>query len=370
MAGLIVRSGRYYAEFFNAERTPNSRRFSLGTHRKDVARRKLAKWERDYELGRLDPWRDDPNTYDLDTSKRLTVGEALRRFLAQKEKDGKTSSTLKTYREVGGLFERQVGRSTYLDRVTPRQVEAFVREQSLSKATQYKRYGQLRIFLRWCVRHGFLQKSPHEVVEQPDKPSKLPKAVREDDLERVEQAIQKDYEDKLARGEVTSGQLIWLIPLFRFAFYTGMRSSELGRLRWGDIDHARRLITIRQQKNKREQTIPLTRKAANVLSELQEGNLEDYVFRSPGFSARQRSISSFSNNLARRFARYRDKAGVAASLTVHGLRHGFCTRLAEAGKSAVVIKEAARHADISTSMHYVHMANEHLKAELDDVFGG
>lgn len=34
-----------------------------------------------------------------------------------------------------------------------------------------------------------------------------------------------------------------------------------------------------------------------------------------------------------------------------------------------VIRKATRHADVSTTMRYIHMANEHLKAELDDVFG-
>jgi hypothetical protein len=33
-----------------------------------------------------------------------------------------------------------------------------------------------------------------------------------------------------------------------------------------------------------------------------------------------------------------------------------------------VIKEAARHADIQTSMRYVHMANEALKAEIEGPF--
>ena len=54
-------------------------------------------------------------------------------------------------------------------------------------------------------------------------------------------------------------------------------------------------------------------------------------------------------------------------MSFHPLRYGFCTRLAEAGKPLHVIKEAARHSDVSTSMVCVHMANEHPKAELDDV---
>jgi site-specific recombinase XerD len=40
-----------------------------------------------------------------------------------------------------------------------------------------------------------------------------------------------------------------------------------------------------------------------------------------------------------------------------------------AGASAFVIQAAARHADVSTSQHYVSIANEALRGELDRVFG-
>jgi site-specific recombinase XerD len=44
--------------------------------------------------------------------------------------------------------------------------------------------------------------------------------------------------------------------------------------------------------------------------------------------------------------------------------------LAQAGKPAYVIKAAARHSDIQTSMIYVNLSNEHLRSEMDDAFGG
>lgn len=93
------------------------------------------------------------------------------------------------------------------------------------------------------------------------------------------------------------------------------------------------------------------------------------MFRSPAFTGKQRSTRRFVEHIGRTFREAREEAKIRRKLTTHSLRHSFCTRLAEAGKSAVLIKEAARHADISTSMMYVHMSNEHLKAELEDVFG-
>lgn len=369
MAGLISRNGRYYAEFYDANRTPKSKRYALGTSRKDVARRKLAQWERDFELGRLDPWLDDPRTYDLEQVEHLSIASAQEQFLQKKKADGRTRNTLRAYREVVGLFARHIGKDTLLSAVTASQIDTFVRDSLLSKATQHKRYRHLRAFLRWCVAQEFLRKNPLNGVEKPQKPAKLPKAVTEAELQTICTSIREDYQAKLRNGEAAEGQMIWMIPLFRFALYTGLRSSELGRLRWGHIDFDKSLIYIRKQKNKKEQTIPLNSKALEVLSDVERGDKRDFVFTSPRQTSQERNVRSFVCNTARKFARYRKKAGIDRKVTVHGLRHGFCTLLAEAGKSAVIIKEAARHADISTSMRYVHMANEHLKAELDDVFG-
>jgi integrase len=72
--------------------------------------------------------------------------------------------------------------------------------------------------------------------------------------------------------------------------------------------------------------------------------------------------------LSRKFAEYRDAAGVRPSVTLHSLRHGFATRLAENGASAVAIKNALRHASIQTSMRYVEMAGSKVAEEMEAAF--
>lgn len=82
-----------------------------------------------------------------------------------------------------------------------------------------------------------------------------------------------------------------------------------------------------------------------------------------------RRVDTWRDLISRKSRAYRDAAGIDCPITLHGLRHGFCTMLAKAGKSAVVIKELARHRSIETSMRYVHMAQRHLRSEIDSVFG-
>lgn len=179
-----------------------------------------------------------------------------------------------------------------------------------------------------------------------------------------------DYERKVeSYNGVHEGDLIWALPLFWFALWTGMRIGELARLRWEHIDFGKRLIYIFEQKNGKQQTIPLNNRAREVLADMERGQPEEYVFRSPQTHPAKRKVKSFKCLVGRIFQRYREAAGIERHLTFHGLRHGHCTLLAEAGRSPIVIKESARHSQIQTSMRYVSIANEYLRAELDEVFG-
>ena len=368
MATLYQRHGNYYARFHNSNRQHTRKRFSLQTTKKRIARRKLTKLEDAYNAGEFDPWVDDPWSYDKEPFEHLTLKEAVDRFLSAKEDAGCSDHTIRTYREVLRLLKDRSGAGQAMTRITSAALRRFIRDDSLAQATQHKRYGHLLTFFRWAESENYLRDNPLEAVSRPRKPEKLPKAITQAELQTLCDTVHADYQEKRSHNWIRKDQLIWRIPLFWFAYYTGMRGEELARLRWTHIDEESGLIIIRKQKNRKEQTIPLNRKAADVLTDLEPGDPHDYVFRSPGFERQKRDPTWFRENASAAFRKARRKAGLRSGLSFHSLRHGFCTALAEAGKSAVVIKEAARHADISTSMRYVHMANEHLKAEVDDVF--
>lgn len=152
-----------------------------------------------------------------------------------------------------------------------------------------------------------------------------------------------------------------------------MRASELGRLRWKHVDFSQRVIYIYKQKNKKEGTIPLHRKAEAVLNEIGEEAPGEYVFSSPRDSSHgpdgpHRSIRAFREQVSKAFLQARRDAGIDRPISFHSLRHGFCTMLAKAGKPAYVIKAAARHASIQTSMIYVNLSNDHVRTEVEDAF--
>ena len=371
MASLFTRNGIHYAEFFDSTRTPKAKRISLRTKRKAEARKRLSELEQDQDRGTFDPWYDDPATYKQDSAEAtriLDISAALETFLEAKRGEGKAPSTTENYRTFCAGLIRLVGQNKPFHALKPSVVEAYVQDDTVAAATRATRYRHVRAWLRWCHKKGFTRSVATDQVAPPRNAEKMPKAVRVEDMEAIEAAIRTDYAAKWETGEIDENDLIWMIPLFWFALYTGLRASELARLRWGHIDFERDLINIYEQKNGKEQTIPLIPPARRVLEAMEAGAPDQFVFCATGSDPYTRNVKSFRCNLARKFKRYAEAAGITRRITPHGLRHGFCTVLAEAGKSAPIIKAAARHADISTSMKYVHIANTALKAELAGVF--
>jgi integrase len=291
----------------------------------------------------------------------------LKAFLESRRRRQRSKRTIQSYKSVIRLFFRRSGLAAVAE-VRPGDVETFIWNLSVAPGTRAARDRHLRAFFRWAVDEGILTSDPSSGLDRPVQPEKVPRNVTANELQRICTSIKADYRLKRSRGRCRDGELLWLIPVFQFAFLTGLRAAEIARLRWGDVDRPNGRLFLWRQKNGRESVLPISRKADDILHDLEAGPPDAYVFRSPRTPSVRRSESSFAIQVSRAFTRYRNAARIKRPVTFHGLRHGFCTTLAEAGKSAVVIQAAARHRSLSTSMRYVHLAGDFLRAELDDAF--
>jgi integrase len=367
MSSLFKQHGKYHLQFYDSNRQPKQKRVSLGVTRKKDAKKLERRLVSAYAENLYDPWTDDFRNFRRKDRDRLDIRNALSRFLDSKKEQGRKARTIRNYRQS---IERLIGciGNRQLENLTAAMLNEWIRAAEVSESTRHTRYRYAHAFLNWCVQNGSLTENPLKREPTPKRSERLPKTMYAEDLEAICDEIRRDYRTKRKKGLCDDGEVIWRERAFRFAFYTGLRGSELSRLQWKHIDRRRGLIYILEQKNGKEETIPLHGKAAAVLDDLKEGAADSCVFGGPGTHSGTRNIEAFRNNLSRAFRRYKKAAGIERPISLHSLRHGFCTALAEAGKSAATIKELARHASIETSMIYVKMSNEHLKKEMEDVF--
>ena len=101
----------------------------------------------------------------------------------------------------------------------------------------------------------------------------------------------------------------------KFALYTGFRRGEIFKLTWDDIDFERSMVTLRQPKGGKTETIKVSNEALDVLREIEATS--PYVF--PGKAGGQRT------DFKGPWKRIRKAAGLPDNFRFHGLRHNFAS---------------------------------------------
>ena len=142
--------------------------------------------------------------------------------------------------------------------------------------------------------------------------------------------------------------------IMKMVLYTGMRRTELFRLKWSDIDEQRGFIKIRDPKGGLDQSIPLNDAARDLLKE-HPSTGSPYVF--PGRNGGQRVDIHHQVN------RIRDRAGLPKDFrALHGLRHCYASMLASSGKvDLYTLQRLLTHKSPSMTMRYAHLRDEALK---------
>jgi integrase len=146
---------------------------------------------------------------------------------------------------------------------------------------------------------------------------------------------------------------------------TGMRRNEARTLLWGDVDLARRRITLRAPKGTKlarqgatTETVSLPPIAAAALAAIRADDAD------PGdaiFVPMRGKVIAVNHD----WNRIRAEAKLPAGLVLHSLRHSIGTAGIVAGMSTAEIKSMLRHRNITTTQRYVHLA-EASRSRLQD----
>lgn len=151
-------------------------------------------------------------------------------------------------------------------------------------------------------------------------------------------------------------------------YSAGLRGQEVINLKISDVDFERMTIHIRQSKYKKDRVVPLSPTMAVGLKKyLKAENPHIWLFngKQPGSRYSIRGLSwVMRENLK--------KTSITKEVNLHTLRHTYATHLLEEGLNIVTLKELLGHAEITTTMIYLHVAQcKHVKphSPLDSLYG-
>lgn len=135
-------------------------------------------------------------------------------------------------------------------------------------------------------------------------------------------------------------------------YSAGLRGQEVINLKISDIDFERKTIHIRQSKYKKDRIVPLSDVMAIGLKKYLEVE-KPYIWL---FNGKEPDGRYSVKGLSWVMRESLKKTDIAKKVNLHSLRHSYATHLLEQGVNIVTLKELLGHADITTTMIYLHVA--------------
>lgn len=153
----------------------------------------------------------------------------------------------------------------------------------------------------------------------------------------------------------------WIV---RIALETGMRLSEIGGLRLGQVDLQKRVVRLDVTKNSSPRTVPLTKAAktafqAAIDNPIRPPQTDLVFFGEPGRDGVRRPYL-----FDKAWTDAKKEAGLT-DFRFHDLRHEAVSRLVEAGLSDQEVAAISGHKSMQMLKRYTHLRAEDLVEKLD-----
>ena len=176
-------------------------------------------------------------------------------------------------------------------------------------------------------------------IKAPKVDKRLPKFITFDELNKLLENAE-NYRDKL---------------IIKFLFYTGVRVSELIKIKKNDIIFEEGFVKV-YGKGGKERIVPIPKELLNELKDyINKINTENI------FPLSSRQVERIIKNVA-------EKAGINKKVTPHVLRHSLATTLLSKGVDIRYIQEILGHSSLNITQIYTHVVPNQLKEIYNKVF--
>lgn len=199
----------------------------------------------------------------------------------------------------------------------------------LSQNSSLSYFNKVRATINQAYTEGIIQNNPVKSV----------KGIKEREVE-----IEYLTEIEIIKLKNTEFEIPVLKNAFLFSCYTGLRFSDVKKLKWGNIhfdtEDDRHYIRYRQKKTDRPETLPLPHIALEFCGE----NLpaDELIF----------TDLKYSDHNNKKLRLWMQKAGIHKHITFHGSRHTFAILNLKEGTNIYTISKLLGHKNLKTTERY------------------
>ena len=320
---LYKKDGWYYLVFYDPQ-TRRRKWVALGLRARDAAERAKGPMEKAWMAGSWSPFESAYAVTD-------TLQAALDRY--DRERRDLKPESRRIVRVVVGLLAASLPAGIHTSQVTPTDCTRIV-YRCASGAGQRTYRRTLSAFFSWAVAEGLCHTNPATAVRVAKKRPASPAFLSYDEAQRLLAACA----DPLHAAAV------------RFAIGSGLRLSEITRLRYADVRDG--MIHVKQAKAG-ERRPPLSSWASDALAAGAPGP-KPFPFR--------------SDHLSKITKRAMAAADLSAHYHFHTLRHTFASWCRLRGVPIDRIQYWLGHSSITTTEVYAHLTPEAVAHEIGVVF--
>jgi integrase/recombinase XerD len=225
--------------------------------------------------------------------------------------------------------------------------------EPLSFASQHMRLSCLRVFFRWLTRQNYLLYNPASDLELPRLRKNLPRHILHAD----------EVEQLMAHCDLQNPFGVRDRAMLETLYSTGMRRSELVKLKLFDIDAQRQTVFIHQGKGHKDRVVPLGERALAWLQRYVHDIRPQFVMEpDAGYVfLTQEGDYVAPHTLSQNVRGYLKAANIDKPGSTHLFRHSMATLMLENGADIRFIQAILGHSELSTTQIYTQVSIKKLQ---------
>ena len=297
-------------------------------------------------LKKFFPWLNDAGTSEV---VRLTLGEAIERWLDSRYRNNIRTSTLAINKSALGHFTEMLGSKYPVAKISIGDITRFREERSIilehSPTTINMNLRSIKTFLNWLVEQEFITNCP-KVKQIPviEPEVKYLTEMQIADLFKLDLSKKHKF---TAKGDVWVNDWEHYKRAFQFYLSTGCRLREpiIGTVEgmWLDVPPS-------LSKNHIKRSIELDGDKLEMLNEIRD--------KVSSHSTADTAIRQYSRN----FRKACDVIGVRKDISFHSLRHTYaCIRRLQTNGNMALVRDELGHKNIATTERYCNIPIKRLQ---------